>query len=149
VTAVHAGLGFAAVTLFAAAALLGAWRWRAREASPTFWRLLRAGQAVLVADAAAGGALLLAGRATGDLHLLYGLLPLGVLFAAEGMRAAAAATVLEAEGHESPAAVGRLAPDEQRAVVTAILRRELGVMAVAAAVAAALALRAGFEFGSL
>jgi hypothetical protein len=54
----------------------------------------------------------------------------------------AAETVLEARGHESAQAVGRLPPAEQRGVVAAIVRREVGVMTVASLVIVALALRA-------
>ncbi len=141
-TLAHAILGFAITALFAAATLLGGWRWRRRQPSPLFWKLLRTGQAALVAEAALGGVLLLAGRHAGELHLVYGLLPLGVSFAAEQLRVSAAETVLEARGIESARAVGGLPDAEQRAVVMAIVRRELGVMTVAAAVIVALAVRA-------
>ena len=55
-------------------------------------------------------------------------------FVAEQLRIAAAETVLAARGHESARAVGRLPEAEQRSVVLAIVRRELGVMALAALV---------------
>jgi hypothetical protein len=55
---------------------------------------------------------------------------------------AAAQTVLDARGLEDGAAVGRLDEAGQRSVVRAILRREMGVMALAALVVAFLALRA-------
>jgi len=143
-TVVHVVLGALVVGLFALAAALGGWRWWRVEPSRAFWPLLRAGQVVLVGQAALGGALLLAGDDTDDLHLIYGLVPLGVAFAAEQLRAAAAETVLEQRGHPSAQAVGELPEAEQRSVVLAIVRRELGVMAAAAAVICALALRAAF-----
>lgn len=148
-TAAHVVLGLGTIALFALAGVIGAWRWHRSRPSPLFWRLLRTGQAALVIQAALGGALLLIGRPAGQLHLIYGLLPLGVSFAAEQLRVSAAETVLEARGIESAHAVGGLPEAEQRAVVLAILRRELGVMSVAAAVVTLLALRAGFGAGGL
>jgi hypothetical protein len=61
---------------------------------------------------------------------------------AEQFRVTSAETVLEARGLEDAAAVGRLDEAGQRSVVLAILRRELGVVALAAGVVAFLALRA-------
>jgi hypothetical protein len=149
VKGVHIGLGMALLALFGAAAALGAWRWRAGDDTRTFWRLLRAGQALLVVQAALGGALLLAGRRVDDLHLVYGLVPLGVSFAAEQLRVSAAETVLDARGIASAQAVGELPEAEQRRVVRAILQRELGVMVVAALVITGLLLRAAFSSGGL
>lgn len=144
----HAATGIAILALFSLAALAGglAW-WRFTPGGPSaagrvFWVLLRAGQAALVVEAALGGALMLVGRRAPDLHLVYGLVPLAVSFAAEQLRVSAAETVLEARGHDSAQAVGEAAEEEQRAVVRAIVRRELGVMTVAALVILALALRA-------
>ena len=148
-TSAHLVVGLATTGLFAAATLFGAWSWIRRRPGSAFWPILRAGQAALVVQAVLGGVLLLAGRRTTDLHLVYGLLPLGVSFAAEQLRVSAAQTVLDARGHASPQAVGELPGHEQRAVVLAILRRELGVMTVAAAVITALLLRAGFVSGGL
>ena len=138
-TAVHAVLGVAATALFAAAGLLGGWRWWRGEASPVFWRMLRAAQATLVLDVALGGALLLAGRRPDDgLHYLYGLLPLAVGFVAEQLRLAAADAVLSSRDLDSAQAVGALPEAQQHAVVAAILRRELGVVVLGALVAAGL-----------
>ncbi|MFL5819557.1 MAG: hypothetical protein ACJ76S_02600 [Solirubrobacteraceae bacterium] len=145
----HLVVGLMAIVLFAAAALVGGWRWMRRRPGPGFWPVLRAGQAALVVQAALGGLLLLAGRRTTDLHLVYGLLPLGVSFAAEQLRVSAAQTVLDTRGHDSARAVGGLPEHEQRALVHAIVRRELGVMTVAAAIITALLLRAGFGSGGL
>jgi hypothetical protein len=50
--------------------------------------------------------------------------------------------VLDARGLEDAQAVGRLDEDGQRSVVLAILRREMGVMTLAAVVVVFLALRA-------
>lgn len=143
--AIHVALGVATTALFAAAAAIGAWRWWRAQPSPAFWRVLRTAQAALLLEILNGGLLLVLGREAGDdLHLLYGLLPLGVSFAAEQLRVSAAETVLAGRGHQSAQEVGALPEHEQHAVVRAVVRREMGVMAVAAATAAALSLRAAF-----
>ena len=56
-------------------------------------------------------------------------------------------SVLDARGLASGSAVGRLPASEQRDVVLAIVRRELGVMTAAALVALVLALRAAGTAG--
>ena len=61
---------------------------------------------------------------------------------AEQLRLTAAPTLLDQHGLESGADVAKLPEDEQRALVAAIIRREIGVMAASAAVVALLALRA-------
>jgi hypothetical protein len=144
-TAVHAAVGGGMALLFAAAAALGAWRWWRVEPSDWFWRLLRAAQVVLVLEAALGGVLLLMGDQTDDLHYVYGLLPLAVSFVAEQLRIVSAETVLAARGLESAQDMRPLADAAQRSIVLAIVRRELGVMTLAALVILGLALRA--EFG--
>jgi hypothetical protein len=147
VTAVHAAVGGGMTLLFAAAAALGAWRWWRVEPSDWFWRLLRAAQVVLVLEAALGGVLLLMGKHSDDLHYVYGLLPLAVSFVAEQLRIASAETVLAARGLESAQDMRPLPEADQRSIVLAIVRRELGVMALAALVILGLALRA--EFGPI
>jgi len=129
--------------LFALAGALGAWRFYRVETSPAFWVLLRGAQAALVGWLALVGILLLTGRRPDDdLFYVYAALPLAVSFVAEQLRIAAADSVLTARGLEDAQAVGRLDEDAQRSVVTAILRRELGVMAIAALVIAGLLIRA-------
>ena len=64
------------------------------------------------------------------------MLPVAVGFVAEQLRLASAQTVLDARDLEDAQAVGALPEAEQRSVVAAILRRELGVMAAAALVIA-------------
>jgi hypothetical protein len=148
--ALHLVLGVSVMTLFSLAGLLGAWRWWRVRTSVWFWRLLRAAQAALGVQVVLGGVLLAAGREPSDgLHLVYGLLPVAVSFVAEQLRIAAAQTVLDARGLQDAEAVGRLPEDEQRSVVVAILRRELGVMTLAALFVAGLAIRAGFISGGL
>jgi hypothetical protein len=133
----------AAIAINAAAGIYGAWRWwRVEPRTVWFWRLLRAGQALVVIEAAFGGVLDLTGRKASGLHLLYGLLPLLVSLFAEQLRLASAQMVLDARGYESAQAVGQLPESEQRSVVVAILRREVGVMALSALVVVGLLARA-------
>ena len=135
--------GAAVAALFALAGGLGAWRWYRVETSRTFWVLLRVAQAALVGYVVLVGVLLATGRRPDDdLFYVYALLPVAVSFVAEQLRIAAADTVLAARGLPDAQAVGRLDEAGQRSVVTAILRRELGVMAVAALVIAGLLVRA-------
>jgi hypothetical protein len=131
----------AAVNLVAG--LFGAWRWWTVTPSRAFWVLARAGQAAAVVLAAVAGVAAATGFDPADgLFWLYALLPVAVGFVAEQFRAASAQTVLDARDLEDAEAVGRLDEAGQRSVVIAILRRELGVMALAAIVVAFLALRA-------
>jgi hypothetical protein len=127
----------------ALAGVFGVWRWWTVAPSRAFWVLARAGQAVAIALAGVAGVAALTGFDPADgLFWLYALLPVAVGFVAEQFRAASAQTVLDTRGLEDAEAVGRLDEDGQRSVVLAILRRELGVMALAAIVVAFLALRA-------
>ncbi len=135
--------GAVVAALFALAGGLGAWRWYRVETSRAFWVLLRVAQAALVGYVVLVGVLLATGRRPDDdLFYVYALLPVAVSFVAEQLRIAAADTVLAARGLPDAQAVGRLDEAGQRSVVTAILRRELGVMAVAALVIAGMLIRA-------
>jgi len=145
-TALHVALGAAVVVVNLAAGLLGSWRWWRVEQSRTFWILLRAGQALTVLVVAQGGVLLLLDRELPELHLVYGLVPVGVSFLAEQLRLVSAQAVLDARGIPDAEAVGRLPEREQRSIVVAILRREMGVMAASALVVTALSLRASGLF---
>ena len=135
--------GAVVAALFALAGGLGAWRWYRVETSRAFWVLLRVAQAALLGYVVLVGVLLATGRRPDDdLFYVYALLPVAVSFVAEQLRIAAADTVLAARGLPDAQAVGRLDEAGQRSVVTAILRRELGVMALAALVIAAMLVRA-------
>ena len=138
-TAFHIARGVALVAVNAAAGLLGAWRWRRDEPSRAFWPLLRAGQALVVIEAVQGGILLLLGESLPRLHLIYGLVPLGVAFIAEQLRLTSAQAVLDQRG---VASARELSPAEQEDAALDILRREMGVMAASALVVTALGLRA-------
>ncbi|MGI8714483.1 MAG: hypothetical protein ACR2NR_15170 [Solirubrobacteraceae bacterium] len=139
---VHLVIGVLSVVLVGGAGLWGAWCWYRVRQSRLFWRLLRAGQAIVVLEIALGGVLVLIGRKESDLHLIYGLLPLMVSFLAEQLRIASAQMVLDARGLPSAAAVGDLPETEQRVVVLSIVQRELGVMVLAALVIVVLLVRA-------
>lgn len=146
----HLILGLLVIALNLAAGVLGAWRWYRVEPSPAFWVLARTGQAALVAQVLLGGLLVALDHEPGDdLHFLYGLLPLAVAFIAEQFRVSAAEGVLDERGLDSAQDVGRLPEAEQRSVVLAIVRREMGVVGLAAIVVALLALRAAFTSGGL
>jgi len=141
-TVVHVVIGVAALALNVVAALWGGWCWRRSQSSVTFWRVLRAAQVLVVVEAAVGGILLLMGKKEASLHLIYGVLPLVVSLLAEQFRVSSAQMVLDARGYEDADAVGRLPKDEQRAVVLAIVRMEVGVMALSALVNVVLLARA-------
>lgn len=123
--------------------LLGGWRWYRCEGSRTFWILLRIGQAAAVLLALGVGVLAAAGLYSSErLFYLYALLPLAIAFVAEQLRVAAAQTILDRRNLADASAVGALPEQEQHAIVAAIVRREMGVMAISAIVVVFLALRA-------
>jgi hypothetical protein len=142
-TAIHIGIGVAMVAANLAAGLLGAWQWWRATPGTAFWRLLRAGQALAVLAAADGLILVVLGEDLPELHLVYGLTPIGVSFLAEQLRLASADGVLQARQLENAQAMRGLPEAEQHAIVAAILRRELGVMTSSALVVAVLGMRAG------
>lgn len=136
----------AAWATLAANAVAGAfagWCWWQVRTSELVWPLLRAAQGVAVAQAFVAGGLYVAGYEPADgLYWLYALLPVAIGLIAEQLRIASAEQVLENRGLPDAKAVGGLPEAEQRSVVLAIVRREVGVMALAAGVVAFLALRA-------
>ena len=138
----HAWLGLAMVVVNLLAGIIGAIAWWRVEPSRPFWPLLRTGQLLAVLVAAHGGLLYAQGSRVPDLHLIYGLMPLGIAFVAEQLRLTSAQTVLDQRGLESSQAVAALPEREQRSVVLAIVRREIGVMAASALVIALLGSRA-------
>jgi hypothetical protein len=142
VTAVHIAIGVALIAVNAVAGLWGLWGWWRHAHVPGFWPLLRVGQGLVMLQAIDGAILLLMGRDLPELHLIYGLVPIGVSFIAEQLRLAAADTVLTQRDLEGRADVEALPESEQRALVRAILRREMGVMATSALVVALLGVRA-------
>jgi len=142
VSGLHTQLGALAISVNALAALLGGFAWLARRPLRAFWFALRAGQVLIMLEAVVGAALLLDGHDLPRLHLVYGLMPIAVAFVAEQLRLTATPTLLDQRGLEGGADVAKLPQAEQRALVAAIIRREIAVMATSAAVVAVLAARA-------
>jgi hypothetical protein len=142
VTALHVALGVALIASNVAAGAWGSWCWWRRRDAPGFWPLLRVGQGLVMLQAVDGAVLLLIGRDLPELHLIYGLVPLGVSFLAEQLRLAAADTVLAQRDLGGRADVEALPQAEQRELVRTIVRREMGVMAASALVVAVLGVRA-------
>ncbi|ADB49579.1 hypothetical protein [Conexibacter woesei] len=146
----HLILGVLVVVLNLAAGVVGAWYWVRVEPSLLFWRLLRAGQVAIVVQVLLGALLLVLGHsADGDLHIIYGVLPLAVSFIAEQLRIGSADTILAGRGFSSSQEVGELPPEDQRVVVLSIVRREIGVMTISCFVVVLLALRAASEAGAI
>ena len=131
---VHLVVGVITLVLTGLAGAYGAWCWWRASQSPWFWRALRASQLAVVIQAALGGVLLVTGHKPPSLHVLYGVLPLLVSFFAEQLRISAAQMVLDQRGFESAQAVGKLPDAEQRAVVVAVMQREIAIMVISALV---------------
>lgn len=134
---VHLVVGVSLIVLNLAAFAVGGIAWLRDRASVPFWYLLRAAQVAVFAQALLGGLLMFTGHeSASDIHYLYGLLPLLVSFLAEGARAGAAERELGDLDFESlPAA-------DQQSLALAIVRREMGIMAVSCGVIFFLGLRA-------
>jgi hypothetical protein len=139
---VHIAIGGLALLLAAAAALWGTWCWWRADPNVWFWRILRGAQAMIVIEALIGCILLIIGKKVSDLHLLYGALPIAVSFFGEQFRISAAQMILDARQLENGEAVGKLPAAEQRAIVLAIIKREIGVMTLTAFVITVLVIRA-------
>ncbi len=136
-------LAYAVAVLNALPALVGGWRWHRGEPSRAFWVLLRVGQVAALALAVTVGVLALAGHvASNGLFYLYAVLPVAIGFVAEQLRITSAQTILDQRGLPDAQAVGALPEAEQRHIVTEIMRREMGIMALSALVVVILAARA-------
>jgi heme A synthase len=134
---IHLVVGCSLIALNLIAGAIGGAAWFRDRPSVPFWYLLRAAQASVFLQALLGGLLVFTGHeAADDLHYLYGILPLVVSFIAEGARAGAAQRELGDIDFES------LPGDEQQSLALAIVRREMGIMAVSCGVILFLALRA-------
>jgi hypothetical protein len=142
VTAVHIAVGIAVMATSLAAGAWGAWSWWRGATPPSFWPLLRTSQVAIAIQVALGAVLLVLGKQPAHLHVLYGVLPLGVSFVAEQLRLVSADQVLQRRGMETAREMEGLPEDEQRAIVVDIVRREMGVMAASALVVFLLAVRA-------
>jgi len=132
------------------AAVVGAWAWWQVREARAFWILLRSSQVVAVLLAAFAGVAAALGRRPDDgLFWVYAIVPVAVGFVAEQLRVLSADSVLDARELPDAQAVGRLPAEEQRSVVMAIVRRETGIMALAALITCFLALRALGTAGGL
>jgi heme A synthase len=140
---VHLVVGCALILLNMLAFAVGGIAWLRDQASVRFWYLLRAAQLSVFLQTLLGGLLVFTGHEPdGDLHYLYGILPLVVSFVAEGARSGAAERELRDIDIEA------LPPEAQQAVALAIVRREMGIMAVSCGVILFLGLRAAGTSGA-
>jgi heme A synthase len=138
----HIAVGLTLIALNAAAGLVGGIAWYRNRPSIPFWYLLRAAQVSVFIQALLGGLLVVTGHEPKEgLHYLYGILPLVVSFIAEGARADAARREVGETDYEN------LPEAEQEALALAIVRREMGIMAVSCGVIFFLALRAATTSG--
>jgi hypothetical protein len=136
VTEVHLVVGIALLATNLVAGVWGAIEWLQRRPSVGFWYALRVAQTFVIAQVLLGGLLVFTGHSTDELHVIYGALPLLVSFLAELARAGAASQELgEMDFHS-------LSEERQREIGLVIVRREMGIMAVACLVIFGLALRA-------
>ncbi len=141
--AVHLVVGCALIALNLAAFAAGGVAWLRRRPSIPFWYLLRGAQGAVFLQALLGGLLVMTGHEPDDnLHYLYGILPLVVSFLAEGARAGAAQRELGDIDFEA------LPEADQQTLALAIVRREMGIMAVSCGVILFLALRAAGTSGA-
>jgi hypothetical protein len=136
VAEVHLVTGIALLATNLVAGIWGGVAWLQSRPTVGFWTALRVAQAAVVLQALLGLGLAFTGHTASDLHYLYGALPLLVSFLAELARAGAAQQELgELEFRSLP-------ETRQKQVALAIVRREMGIMAVACLVVFGLALRA-------
>jgi hypothetical protein len=142
VSGVHTQIGYVTVAINVLAALIGGVAWLVKRNPKPFWWTLRAGQILVMLDAVIGATLSLTGHELPRLHLIYGLTPIVVSFLAEQLRIITTPTFLERRGLEGGEDVRKLPEAEQRALVEAILQRELAIMATSAFVVATLCARA-------
>jgi heme A synthase len=143
VAEVHLVVGCALILLNLVAFAVGGIAWYRDRPSIPFWYLLRAAQASVFLQTMLGGLLVFTGHeASDDLHYLYGILPLLVSLLAEGARTGAAERELGDVDFES------LPAETQESLAFAIVRREMGIMAVSCGVILFLALRAAGTSGA-
>lgn len=138
----HIAVGFCVIALNLAAGAIGGYAWFRNRPSVPFWYLLRLAQVSVFVQALLGGLLVVTEHEpSDDLHYVYGILPLAISFIAEGARAGAAQRELGEVEFES------LDAETQQATALAIVRREMGIMAVSCGVIFFVALRAALTSG--
>jgi len=134
---IHEILGIAVLASNGVAAAWGAVAWKRGDPSTIFWYLLRAAQAIVVAEVVVGLVLVAQGRKVDAIHYVYGISPLVVSLFSEGARI----TVASAEAAEA-GDVESLERREQILLARRIVLREIGVMTIGAILIVTLALRA-------
>jgi heme A synthase len=138
----HIAVGVCLIALNAAAGVVGGLAWYRDRPSIPFWYLLRAAQVSVFVQALLGGLLVVTNHEPKEgLHYLYGVLPIVVSFIAEGARIDAAQREVGETDYEN------LPEADQEALALAIVRREMGIMAVSCWVIFFLALRAAGTSG--
>jgi heme A synthase len=143
VAEVHLVVGCALIALNLVAFAVGGVAWFRDRPSIRFWYFLRAAQVAVFVQVMLGGLLVFTNHKPDDsLHYLYGILPLVVSLIAEGARTGAAERELRDVDFEA------LSADAQQDVALAIVRREMGIMAVSCGVILFLALRAAGTSGA-
>ena len=136
------GIAVLATNLMAAGWGVIGWLRKDARASIVFWPLLRLAQATVVIQAVIGFLLVARGASAPDgLHIAYGVVPLVISLASEGMRVGIAQR--ELEGVDDVDALDR---PEQVALAKRVALGEMGVMTVGALLILTLALRA-FQTG--
>ena len=141
--AVHLVVGCAVIVLNLVAFVVGGLAWYRDRPSIPFWYLLRAAQVAVFLQAMLGGLLVFTGhKPDDDLHYLYGILPLVVSLIAEAARTGAAERELGDVDFEA------LPEADRQSLALAIVRREMGIMAVSCGVILFLALRAAGTSGA-
>ena len=139
---VHLVVGVAVVVSNLVAGVLGGVEWLRDRPSIPFWYLLRTAQTTVFIQVLLGGLLVVTGHEAADnLHYLYGILPLPVSLLAEAARAGAAQQEIGDLDFEA------LPEPRQREIALAIVRREMGIMAVSCIVIFFLAVRAATTSG--
>ncbi len=134
---IHEILGIAVLASNGVAAAWGAVAWKRGDPSTIFWYLLRAAQAIVVAEVVVGVILAAQGKKVDAIHYVYGIGPLVVSLFSEGARI----TVASAEAAKA-GDVEALERREQILLARRIVLREIGVMTIGAILIVTLALRA-------
>jgi len=143
VVVLHLIVGCAVIGLNLVAFAIGGIAWLRDRPSVPFWLLLRAAQVSVFIQVMLGGLLVFTNHKPDDsLHYLYGILPLLVSLIAEAARTGAAERELGDVDFEA------LPADAQQELALAIVRREMGIMAVSCGVILFLALRAAGTSGA-
>jgi heme A synthase len=143
VVVVHLIVGCAVILLNLVAFAFGGIAWLRDRSSVPFWLLLRAAQVSVFIQVMLGGLLVFTNHKPDDsLHYLYGILPLLVSLIAEAARTGAAERELGDVDFEA------LPAEAQQELALAIVRREMGIMAVSCGVILFLALRAAGTSGA-